>query len=389
MLAINYKLENKAQNLQAKQNDNNFTNNLNNKPKTNKELQIKEFTFIDLFAGIGGFRKGLEACGGKCVFTCEKNKYAMQTYRANYGYANDNINIEKHNPKIPANDNNTPIFNHHKYWDDITTLNEKTVPNHDILCAGFPCQSFSLAGIPSNKFHKNKTGLFAEGKGNLFFDVVRIINEKKPKAFILENVKNLLSHDNGRTFEIIKIFLKQYLKYHIQWRVIDSKYFVPQSRKRIIIVGFREKNNFDFNKLLLPTNNNNLILKNILENNKTVDEKYTLSNKRFSFLKVHKEKHKKAGNGFGYRIADLNKPFGTLCASYGASSSTFISQEELNKNPRKLTPRECSRLMGFDGKNRRKFKIIVSDSKAYKQFGNAVVPQVIEWIGRGVGKFIQ
>jgi DNA (cytosine-5)-methyltransferase 1 len=336
-------------------------------------MNQKTFTFIDLFAGIGGFRKGLKACGGKCVFTCEKDKYAMQTYKANYEFANDN--------------NNSNIKNNHNYWDDITTLDEKIIPNHDILCAGFPCQSFSLAGIPSNKFHKNKSGLFANGKGNLFFDVVRIINAKKPKAFILENVKNLLSHDNGQTFKIIRIFLEQYLKYHIQWRVIDSKYFVPQSRKRIII-GFKEKNDFNFDKLPLPANDNNLILKNILQNNKTVNEKYTLSDKRFTFLKAHKEKHKKAGNGFGYRIANLNKPFGTLCASYGASSSIFISQEELNKNPRKLTPRECSRLMGFDEKNKRKFKIVVSNSKAYKQFGNAVVPQVIEWVGRKIKRFI-
>lgn len=323
----------------------------------------KPFTFIDLFAGIGGFRKGLEACGGKCIFSCEKDKYARTTYEANYKCETE------HN---------------HKCWDDITTLDEKTVPDHDILCAGFPCQSFSLAGIPANKYHNNNTGLFAKGKGNLFFDVIRIINEKKPKVFMLENVKNLLSHDGGKTFETIRIFLEQYLKYHIQWRVIDAKYFVPQSRKRIIILGFREKTNFDFEGLKLPANDNNITVKDILEKN--VDDKYTLSDKRWAFLQHHRAKHQKLGNGFGYKLANLNSHFNTLCSSYGASSSTFIAQE--GKNPRRLTPRECNRIMGFDTPRGHSFQIPVSDSKAYKQFGNAIVPGVVEWVGRGISKIL-
>lgn len=335
--------------------------NVNGEKLTNGKSQ---FTFIDLFAGIGGFRRGLEACGGKCVFSCEKDKFARMTYEANY----------------PCGDEYG-----HSFWDDITTLDAKTVPDHDVLCAGFPCQSFSIAGIAINKHYGNTTGLSVEGKGNLFFDVVRIINEKRPKVFILENVKNLLSHNGGKTFETIRIFLEQYLKYHVQWRVIDARHFVPQSRKRVIIVGFRDETDFDFDALKLPANDNGVV-KDILENANSVDEKYTFSNKTWGKILAHKEKHRKAGNGFGYRIIDINKPAYTLCASYLSSNDQCIEQR--GKNPRRFTPLECSRVMGFNSPQGNSFKIVVSNSQAYKQFGNAVVPQVVEWVGRGIKDFI-
>ena len=312
------------------------------------------FTFIDLFSGIGGFRKGLESCGGTCVFSCEKDKKAIETYKANFDCSN------------------------HIIHNDITKLNSIDIPPYDVLCAGFPCQSFSMAGMRKNK----KTGLEVEGKGTLFFELARIIEETQPKAFILENVKNLLHHDKGKTFITIKNVLENKLNYNIQYRIINSKYFVPQARERIFIIGFREKNNFDFNSLELPKEEYKL--KDILEDN--VDKSYTLTDNFWQIAKNHKEKHKLNGNGFGYRLLDINKPCLTLLATYDIPASIFIPQE--NDKPRKLTPLECSKIMGFNFQQSKHFKQIVENKYAYKQFGNAVVPQIVEWIGREIIKYI-
>lgn len=314
----------------------------------------KQFTFIDLFAGIGGFRKGLEALGGKCVFTCEKDKHAIDTYKANFDCSD------------------------HIIHNDITKLKGSDIPQYDILCAGFPCQSFSMAGFRKNK----KTGLEVESKGALFFDLVRIIKETKPKAFILENVKNLLNHDKGNTFKAIKNTIENDLCYNIQYRVINSKHFVPQARERIFIIGFRDRNDFDFSKLQLP--NSIFTLKEALEKNP--NERYTLTDKGWNMAKAHKERHKLKGHGFGYRLLDINKPCLTLVATYSNPGSLYIQQKD--RNPRRLTPLEYSRLMGFNSMNGNSFEFPENNNSAYKQFGNAVVPQVVEWIGRGIVEFI-
>lgn len=314
----------------------------------------KQFTFIDLFSGIGGFRKGLEACGGKCVFSCEKDKYAVETYKINFDCSN------------------------HIIHNDITTLTGNNIPKYDILCAGFPCQSFSIAGYRKNK----KTGLEVEGKGTLFFELARIIRETQPKAFILENVKNLLNHDRGNTFRIIKSILEYDLKYNIQYKVINTKHFVPQARERIFIIGFKDKNDFDINKLQLP--NHEYILKDVLETN--VDKEFTLDDNYWKIAQNHKAKHKAKGHGFGYRILDINKPCLTLLATYDVPASLFIAQE--NSNPRKLTPLECSRIMGFNFNQNKEFIFNLPKNRIYKQLGNAVVPQIIEFLGKEIIKFI-
>jgi len=319
---------------------------------------MAQFTFIDLFSGIGGFRMGLEACGGKCVFSCEKDKYAINTYKANFDCSD------------------------HIIHNDITKLDGSEIPSYDVLCAGFPCQSFSIA-IQGRKDIPN--GLNVKGKGTLFFELARIIKETQPKCFILENVKNLLRHDGGNTFKVIRNILENELGYNIQYRVINSKHFVPQARERIFIVGFKEKNSFDFNKLELP--NKEYKLKDILETN-IINDTYTLSDRRWSTLQRRKEKYQRlyGNDGFSYKIADINKPAKTLCAKYQGNGDILIYQN--NKNPRKLTPVECSRVMGFNFNLSKEFIIPVSKSQAYKQFGNAVVPQVVEWVGSEIRRFI-
>lgn len=317
---------------------------------------MAQFKFIDLFSGIGGFRIGLEKCGGKCVFSCEKDKYAITTYKANFDCSN------------------------HMIHNDITQLNGDEIPPYDVLCAGFPCQSFSI--LSQGTFHKlnKKTGLEAEGKGTLFFELARIIKETQPKCFILENVKNLLRHDKGNTFKIIKSILEDDLKYNIQYRVINSKYFVPQARERIFIVGFKEKNGFDFDKLELP--NNEYVLKDVLEC-KDVD-KYTISDRLYDFYKTKSQRFIERGykSNFALRFLDVNKKCFTLCCSCGQDGNMLLKQD--NKNPRHLSPLECSRLMGFNKIGCDDFKMPQCKTRAYRQYGNAVVPEVVEWVGRAI-----
>jgi DNA (cytosine-5)-methyltransferase 1 len=298
------------------------------------------FTFIDLFAGIGGMRLAFEGAGGHCVYSNEWNKYCQQTYFANFGEQPDG---------------------------DITKVEAETVPDHDILVAGFPCQPFSIAGVSKKQSLGRATGFEDKTQGTLFFDVCRILKAKRPKAFLLENVKNLCSHDRGRTFRIILEALEE-LDYEVFYEILDGQNFVPQHRERILIVGFDRKRfgddiKFDFD--ITPTDPKPVI-KDILEN--PVDPKYTLSNKLWLYLQTYAKKHKAAGNGFGYGIAPLDGVSRTLSARYYKDGSEILIAQE-NQNPRRLTPRECARLQGFPDT----FKITVSDTQAYRQFGNSVV----------------
>lgn len=317
--------------------------------RKNKKRKSTKFTFIDLFAGIGGMRLAYEAAGGDCVYSNEWNKFCQQTYMANFGEYPDG---------------------------DITQVNAEDIPDHDILVAGFPCQPFSIAGVSKKNSLGRATGFEDKTQGTLFFDVCRIMKIKRPKAFMLENVKNLCSHDRGRTFKVILESLYE-LNYEVFYKVIDGQNFVPQHRERIIIVGFdkeRYGNNIDFEfKINSPEPKKSI--RDILEAN--VGEKYTLSDKLWLYLQNYAAKHKAAGNGFGYGIAPLDGVSRTLSARYYKDGSEILI-EQIGKNPRKLTPRECARLQGFPDS----FVIPVSDTQAYKQFGNSVVVPLIESVAK-------
>ncbi len=308
--------------------------------KKTPPAKTKKFTFIDLFAGIGGFRIALEALGGKCVFASEWDKFAAQTYSVNFGHA-------------PAG--------------DITRIPVNEIPNHDILTAGFPCQPFSIAGVTKHNALGNAHGFDHPTQGTLFFDVVRIIRAKKPLAFILENVKNLRSHDSGRTFSTIIQTLEDELGYHVYPELIDARCFVPQHRERIYIVGFRDDRDFR----LPPLPNADSKFQTILE--PKVNAKYTLSDHLWRYLQDYAAKHKAKGNGFQYGLTNLNGISRTLSARYYKDGSEILIPQGRGKNPRRLTPRECARLMGFP----ETFKIVVSDTAAYKQFGNSVAVPVV------------
>ena len=325
------------------------------------------FNFIDLFAGIGGIRRGFDAIGGHCVFTSEWNKYAQQTYAANF------------------RDNHPP-------HGDITKIDAADVPDHDVLLAGFPCQPFSLAGVSKKNSLGRKHGFLDETQGTLFFDVARILKEKRPAAFMLENVKNLTSHDRGRTFEVIIRTLTEELGYKVWHRVIDAQHFVPQHRERIVIVGFRDDVPFSWDDLKLPAKGS-VRLKSILhpadglekpEKDYTlgvkaaVNGKYTLTDKLWAYLQGYAEKHKAAGNGFGFGLVGPGDVARTLSARYHKDGSEILVGQGKKKNPRRLTPRECARLMGYPDD----FQIPVSDTQAYKQFGNSVAVPVFEEVAR-------
>ena len=298
------------------------------------------YTFIDLFAGIGGMRLAFESAGGHCVYSNEWNKYSQQTYYANFGVQPDG---------------------------DITRVQAESIPDHDILVAGFPCQPFSIAGVSKKNSLGRATGFEDKTQGTLFFDVCRILKAKRPKAFMLENVKNLCSHDKGRTFQVIQESLHE-LNYEIFFQIIDGKGYVPQHRERIVIVGFdkeRYGDDIEFSFDLHPLEKQPIV-NDILE--KDVDEKYTLSDKLWTYLQNYAAKHREAGNGFGYGIAPLDGITRTISARYYKDGSEILI-EQLGKNPRRLTPRECARLQGFPDS----FKIPVSDTQAYRQFGNSVV----------------
>lgn len=329
-------------------------------PPVLDKRQDADFTFIDLFAGIGGIRLGFQQNGGRCVFTSEWNNYSQKTYEANFG-------------------------KDHELNGDITKVHADEVPEHDVLLAGFPCQPFSIAGVSKKNSLGRAHGFACETQGTLFFDVARIIEAKRPKAFLLENVKNLVSHDKGRTFDVILRTLRDELGYTVQAKVIDAKRFVPQHRERIAIVGFREDTSFSFDDLELPDEGPRL--SSILhpedgseeaeapftEGKKAkVADKYTLTDNLWTYLQAYAAKHKAAGNGFGFGLVGPNDVARTLSARYHKDGSEILVSRGEGKNPRRLTPRECARLMGFP----ENWKIPVSDTQAYRQFGNAVAVPV-------------
>lgn len=316
-----------------------------------------KFTFIDLFAGIGGFRIAMQKLKGECVFTSEWDKMAQRTYFANFG-------------EIP--------------FGDITKEETKNwIPEHfDLLCGGFPCQPFSIAGVSKKLSLGRKHGFEDERQGNLFFHVAEIIYEHRPKAFFLENVKNLVSHDKGNTFKVIRETLQD-LGYSFHSKVLDGKHFVPQHRERTFMVGFdtrifKNKENFVFPDMPEAKHQ----VRNILERN--IDPKYTLSDKLWNYLQNYAKKHQEKGNGFGFGIADPNGITRTISARYYKDGSEILIDQK-DKNPRRLTPRECASLQGYP----QHFKIPVSDNQAYKQFGNSVVVPLIEAIGKKVIETLQ
>ncbi|MEQ1635996.1 MAG: DNA (cytosine-5-)-methyltransferase [Methylococcales bacterium] len=323
------------------------------------------FTFIDLFAGIGGIRLGFEAHGGHCVFTSEWNAFSQKTYLANF-----------------------PHDTQHVFVGDITSADENDVPNHDLLLAGFPCQPFSIAGVSKKNALGRPHGFECANQGTLFFDVARIIAAKRPKAFMLENVKNLLSRDKGNTFKVILQTLRDELGYDVHYKVIDGQRFVPQHRERIIIVGFRDKTDFSWDDLQLPAEGPRLssILHPqdgseapeqpyTLGTQATINPKYTLTPKLWAYLQAYAEKHRAAGNGFGFGLVDADSVTRTLSARYYKDGSEILVSQGAGKRPRRLTPRECARIMGFPDS----FKIRVSDTQAYQQFSQAaVVPMMTE-----------
>lgn len=336
-----------------------------------EEASHPSFSFIDLFAGIGGLRRGFDAIGGRCVYTSEWNKFSQITYRDNFP------------------EDNHPIDG------DITKVHESEIPDHEVLLAGFPCQPFSLAGVSKKNALNRPHGFACDAQGTLFFDVARIIKHHRPKAFLLENVKNLVNHDKGQTFKVIRKTLEQELGYTVSYRVIDAKPWVPQHRERIFMVGFRDETKFSFETLTVPNVLDGPKLGTILhslgekpeskfsqENGLALD-KYTLSEHLWSYLRSYAEKHREKGNGFGFGLFGPNDVARTLSARYHKDGSEILIEQQ-EKPPRRLTPRECARLMGFDRQGSKPMKISVSDTQAYRQFGNSVVVPVVEAVARHI-----
>jgi DNA (cytosine-5)-methyltransferase 1 len=336
-----------------------------------EESPAGAFDFIDLFAGIGGLRKAFEQVGGRCVYTSEWDSYAQKTYAENFR-------------------------DRHPIAGDITQVDAADIPDHDVLLAGFPCQPFSIAGVSKKNALGKKHGFACETQGTLFFDVARIIKAKRPRAFLLENVKNLVSHDKGRTFDVIRRTLTEDLGYHIHYRVIDGAHFVPQHRERILIVGFREPAAFDFDALPLPPKGTHT-LKDILHRTdgcepvlqwdegrffdhkkKKVQDKYTLTDNLWLYLQNYAEKHRLKGNGFGFGLVKPTDVTRTLSARYYKDGSEILVYQGTRKNPRRLTPRECARLMGYPDT----FRIPVSDTRAYQLFSQAAVVPMVEYAAK-------
>ena len=322
------------------------------------------FRFIDLFAGIGGLRIGFQNIGGHCVFTSEWDVNSQKTYALNFP---DNHPIHGDIREFSAN----PIL----------------IPEHDVLLAGFPCQPFSIAGVSKKNALGRPHGFLCDTQGTLFFDTAQIIAHHRPAAFVLENVKNLESHDKGRTFATIINVLENELKYKVQYRVISSEPWVPQKRERIFIVGFREETKFNLNALSIPDRGTGPKLGSILLPDNEVDPKYTLTPRLWAYLEAYKEKHQAKGNGFGCSVFGREDVARTLSARYYKDGSEILIMQE-GKPPRRLTPLECARLMGFDRGDRR-FRIEVSDTQAYRQFGNAVVVPVVEFLARAMQPHIE
>lgn len=332
-----------------------------------RQAESDAFTFIDLFAGIGGLRRGFESIGGRCVFTSEWDKYSQKTYRANFPDDNHEIN------------------------GDITKVAVTDIPAHDLLLAGFPCQPFSIAGVSKKNALGRAHGFADATQGTLFFDVARIIAHHRPAAFLLENVRNLVNHDRGRTFQTIRDVLTEELGYTIDFRIIDGRHWTPQHRERIFIVGFREDQGFRFADMKLPDAAPKLVeilhpgdgseapdQRYTVGNSGRVADKYTLTDHLWNYLQRYKEKHAAAGNGFGFGLVGPEDVARTLSARYYKDGSEILVKQGDGKNPRRLTPRECARLMGFDAPQGNEFIIPVSDTQAYRQFGNSVVVPAVK-----------
>lgn len=329
-------------------------------PKRHAEPSVGTlpFRFIDLFAGIGGMRAGLERVGGHCVYSCEWDRYAQKTYRAWFGEA-------------PAG--------------DIRKIEPATIPDHEVLAAGFPCQPFSIAGVSKKKSLGRAHGFRDATQGTLFFYLASVVELKRPPVLLLENVKNLLSHDRGRTWEVIRTTLEG-LDYRVFHKVIDASSWVPQHRERVFIVAFDKRRfgqevGFAFPA---PPAGKPPKLADILE--KRTDDKYSLSDHLWKYLQAYADRHREKGNGFGFGLADPTGVTRTLSARYFKDGSEILIPQK-GRNPRRLTPTECARLMGFTEELASRiglesgFRQVVSDTQAYRQFGNAVVPAVVEAVG--------
>ena len=320
--------------------------------------RVTDFSFIDLFAGIGGFRIALEKLGGECLFSCEWDRYSRQTYEAWFG-------------EVP--------------FGDIRELDPAVIPDHQVLAAGFPCQPFSLAGVSKKNSLGREHGFRDNTQGTLFFQLATIIAAKRPPVVFLENVKNLWSHDKGRTWTVIRETLEE-LGYWVFAEVVDAAGWVPQHRERIYIVCFDrarypQRPAFEFPEA--PKKRR--VVREILD--PAPNAKYTLSPKLWQYLQDYAAKHRAKGNGFGFGIADPEGVARTLSARYHKDGSERLISQGEGRQPRRLTPRECARLMGFDSWC--EDKIVVSDTQAYRQFGNAVSPKVIEAVGREIVKILK
>lgn len=362
------------------------------------------FRFVDLFAGIGGIRSGFEAIGGKCIFTSEWNEYAVRTYKANW-YCDENEHIFNSDIRDVTLSNQDDITEEQAY-----THIDKSIPDHDVLLAGFPCQPFSLAGVSKKNSLGRKHGFECDTQGTLFFDVARIIKAKQPAIFVLENVKNLKSHDKGKTFRVIMDTLNE-LGYDVadadsmgadDPKVIDGKNFLPQHRERIVLVGFRRDLNlaegFSLRDIVQEFPQQRPAVKDLLDNE--VNEKYILTPSLWDYLYKYAKKHKEKGNGFGFGLVDTSDKSiscRTLSARYHKDGSEilidrgwdmsvgereFYDPENMARRPRRLTPRECARLMGFEQPGKEVFRIPVSDTQAYRQFGNSVIVPVFAAVAR-------
>lgn len=362
-------------------------------PKNRKKLGVvASFDFIDLFAGIGGIRRGFEEIGGRCVLTSEWNKYAVKTYKANY-FCDPSTHVFNEDIRELTLSGQANISERDAY-----KKIDENVPDHDVLLAGFPCQPFSIAGVSKKKSLGKKHGFECETQGTLFFDVARIIAAKRPSFFVLENVKNLKSHDGGKTFRVIMKALEE-LGYFVadseyegkkDPKIIDGRNFVPQHRERIVLVGFRKDlglhSNFSLKEIGKFFPKKKPSLADILD--RQVNEKYVLTPKLWEYLFNYAKKHKEKGNGFGFGLVGPTDVTRTLSARYYKDGSEILIDRGFNRDldfshklnvanrPRRLTPRECARLMGYDGPGKSHFRIPVSDTQAYKQFGNSVVVPV-------------
>ena len=353
------------------------------------------FRFVDLFAGIGGIRHGFEAIGGQCVFTSEWNKHAVRTYKANW-YCDPDAHQFNADIRDVTLSHKTGVSD-----EEAAEHIRNTIPAHDVLLAGFPCQPFSLAGVSKKNALGRAHGFACDTQGTLFFDVARIIDARRPAIFVLENVKNLKSHDGGKTFRIIMQTLDE-LGYDVadaedmgpdDPKIIDGKHFLPQHRERIVLVGFRRDLNLkgDFTLRDLPSlyPARRPTVADLLE--PAVDAKFILTPVLWKYLYRYAKKHQAKGNGFGFGMVDPLNPDSvtrTLSARYykdGAEilidrgwdkalgEKDFDDPQNQQHRPRRLTPRECARLMGFETPQGYSFRIPVSDTQAYRQFGNSVV----------------